>query len=278
MKNASSFVFIKIQKEMMDLVFGEIKELMDERAHLYNQKAFISNDPISIPHQFEMKEDIEISGFLTATISWGQRTSIIRTANELMDRMDRAPFDFIINHDDEERNDFKDFVYRTFNGVDMVFYLKSLQNIYKNKGGIHAIFSANHSFADTNLEHGIRAFRKVFFELEHEHRTEKHFSDISKNSAAKRMNMFLRWMVRADDKGVDFGLWKDLNASQLLCPLDTHSGRVARAFGLLERKQNDWQAVIELTENLKKMDSQDPVKYDFALFGMGVNEEALPIA
>jgi uncharacterized protein (TIGR02757 family) len=167
---------------------------------------------------------------------------------------------------------FEKFVYRTFNGKDCIFFIKSLQNIYLKHGGIHQLFSDSITKKDLNIQPGIIAFRKVFFEINHNDRTQKHFSNPEKNSSVKRLNMFLRWMIRKDKNGVDFGLWNDISASKLLCPLDVHSGRVARALGLLDRKQDDWKAVLELTDNLKKFDKNDPVKYDFALFGLGVFE------
>lgn len=251
----------------------ELFDFLEEKYLQFNQLTFIENDPISIPHQFEKKEDIEIAAFITATISWGQRIAIIKSANTFMKMMDNSPYSFIINHSKKELKPFEKFVYRTLNGKDSIYFIISLKNIYLNHGGIHKIFSSAITKNEPNIQPGIIAFRKAFFELNNLERTHKHFSDPMKNSASKRINMFIRWMVRLDKNGVDFGLWKDIKPSQLLCPLDVHSGRVARALGLLERKQDDWKSVIELTDNLKKFDKHDPVKYDFALFGLGVNEK-----
>ena len=251
----------------------ELFDFLEEKFRKYNHISFIENDPISIPHLFKDKEDIEIAGFLTATISWGQRVSILKSARQLMGLMDHAPYDFILNHSKKDLKRFENFVYRTFNGKDCIFFLSSLQNIYKNHGGIHAVFSSAIGKEDTDIMNGIMAFRRVFFEVNHLERTKKHFSNPENNAAAKRLNMFLRWMVRQDKKGVDFGLWKDIPPSLLLCPLDVHSGRVARALGLLDRKQDDWKAVVELTDALRTFDAKDPIKYDFALFGFGVIEK-----
>ena len=250
----------------------ELYDFLEEKYLQYNQISFIENDPISIPHCFESVEDIEIAAFLTATISWGQRVSIIKSARKLMEMMDNSPHQFILHHSDKEIKPLQQFVYRTFNGRDCHCFITSLRNIYANHGGIHQIFSSSISKKDTDIQPGIRAFRKAFFELNTSQRTEKHFSDPDKNSSSKRINMFLRWMIRKDKTGVDFGLWKDIKPSVLVCPLDVHSGRVARALGLLDRKQNDWKAVLELTDRLKTFDKNDPVKYDFALFGLGVFE------
>jgi uncharacterized protein (TIGR02757 family) len=256
----------------MPLNENELYDFLESKYLRYNQNTFIEKDPISIPHGFAKKEDIEIAAFLIATISWGQRVSIIKSGMKLMSMMDNAPHDFILNHSTKDLKPFKTFVYRTFNGQDCIYFIKSLQNIYTNHQGIHQLFSNSISKKDNTIQPGIIAFRKTFFEIKNAVRTEKHFSDPDKNSSSKRLNMFLRWMVRRDKYGVDFGLWNDIDPSRLLCPLDVHSGRVARALGLLDRKLDDWKAVMELTDNLKKFDSKDPVKYDFALFGLGVFE------
>jgi uncharacterized protein (TIGR02757 family) len=252
---------------------GSLFEFMEEQAELYNTPAFIEFDPISIPHQFSKKEDIEIAGFITATIAWGQRPTILKNANRLMAFMDGAPFDFVMHHQANDLLRLEGFVHRTFNDTDCKYFIKALKNIYQNHGGIEAIFQGAVLKLDLNTEKGIVAFRKVFFELPFPPRTQKHLSDPGTNSAVKRLNMFLRWMVRKDKKGVDFGLWTAIHPRQLLCPLDIHSGRMARHLGLLDRNQNDWKAVVELTNTLKCMDPEDPVKYDFALFGLGVNQK-----
>jgi len=251
---------------------SELKDFLEEKTYQYNQLNFIDSDPISIPHQFSKKGDIEISGFLAATIAWGQRPTIIKNANRLMTWMDHSPLDFISNFKEKDLKPFAEFKHRTFNGIDCIFFLKSLRNIYIKHDGLEQVFSEATGVNDQDLKNSIVHFRNVFFELDHPARTEKHVSNPGENSAAKRINMFLRWMVRKDNTGVDFGLWKKIKMSQLSCPLDVHSGNVARKLGLLKRPANDWKAVKELTDNLKKFDSKDPVKYDFALFGLGVFE------
>ncbi|MGQ0829629.1 MAG: TIGR02757 family protein [Bacteroidota bacterium] len=247
----------------------ELKEFLEEKYDKYNCIDFIESDPISIPHQFTKKEDIEISGFLAATIAWGQRVTIINNANKLMKLMDEDPYNFILNAKEKDLKRFSDFKHRTFNGIDILFFIKSLQNIYKNHGGLQKMFNYSEAIKS------ITCFRDIFFSIGHPSRTCKHVSDPSKNSSAKRLCMYLRWMVRNDKRGVDFGIWKDsqLLPSQLMCPLDIHSGRVARKLGLLHRKQNDWKAVEELTTSLRQLDASDPIKYDFALFGLGVFEK-----
>jgi len=248
-----------------------LKEFLDEKAYQYNQPTFIESDPIQIPHRFSKKEDIEIAAFLTATIAWGNRKSIITNATKLMTLLDESPFDCIMNLEQVDTKRFAGFVHRTFNATDLEYFLRAIQNIYKKHGGLEAVFT-NNAQPDT-LQPAIHNFRKIFFELDHLARTEKHISDPMKNSAAKRINMFLRWMVRPGDTGVDFGIWKTLKPSQLSCPLDVHSGNVARKLRLLERKQNDAKALTELDVALRRLDPKDPVKYDFALFGLGVFEK-----
>ncbi|MCT8340382.1 TIGR02757 family protein [Flavobacteriaceae bacterium TK19130] len=249
----------------------ELKEFLDEKAHYYNRPKFLETDPIQIPHRFTHKEDIEIAGFLTATIAWGNRKSIINNATSLMERMGNSPYDFTLSHSDEQlESAMNGFVHRTFNENDAKYFIKALKSIYLKHGGMEAVFASDSS--DGSLQTAIHSFKKVFFELPHEKRTEKHVSDPLKGSAAKRINMFLRWMVRNDNMGVDFGIWKQLSPSQLSCPLDVHSGNVARKLKLLKRKQNDAKALQELDRSLRKLDSLDPVKYDFALFGLGVFE------
>lgn len=248
-----------------------LKEFLDEKVVLYNNPDFIESDPIQIPHKFSQKEDIEISGFLIATIAWGNRKSIINNGNRLMEMMGNSPFDFVMNFSEKDSEMLSSFVHRTFNNEDLVYFIKSLQNIYNNHNGLEAVFS---KFAQTDsLQPTIHHFKKIFFELPHQKRTQKHVSDPLKNSAAKRINMFLRWMVRNDNAGVDFGIWKSLSPSQLSCPLDVHSGNVARKLNLLIRKQNDAKALLELDNTLREFDRNDPVKYDFALFGLGVFEK-----
>lgn len=249
-------------------VILELKEFLDEKVSLYNQPAFIENDPICIPHLFTKKEDIEITAFLIATIAWGQRKSIIQNGHKLVKLMDMAPFDFIINANKNDFKLFEKFVHRTFNGTDCQYFLYALQHIYKNGEGLETLFKVNKN--DINVMPAIAKAYKEFFRYRHLKRTEKHFSNPDTGSAAKRINMFLRWMVRKDKCGVDFGIWNTIQAKQLICPLDVHSGRVARNLGLLQRKQNDRKAAEELTEALLILDAEDPIKYDFALFGLGV--------
>lgn len=250
---------------------SELKEFLNTKVEQYNNTTFIESDPIQIPHQFSKKEDIEIAGFLTATIAWGNRKSIINNANKMMQLIEQTPHDFVINHNQKDLDSLQRFVHRTFNGQDFSQFIKSLHHIYKNYQGLETLF-AKHAQPDS-MQHSIHHFKNVFFEIPHQLRTQKHISDPLKNSAAKRINMFLRWMVRNDKNGVDFGIWKSLSPSQLSCPLDVHSGNVARKLGLLTRKQNDAKALHELDTTLRQLDANDPVKYDFALFGLGVFEK-----
>lgn len=248
--------------------YSELKLLLDESVKRYNNTDFISDDPIQIPKRFTRREDIEIAGFLTATIAWGNRKSIIKSAGQLMELMDNCPYDYVMN---EGRNGLNErFVHRTFNTVDCNFFIRALHDIYTNRGGLEGVFSKG--FATERTVFGVlKHFRTVFLQTPHDRRSEKHLSDVTSNSSAKRLNMFLRWMVRKDDNKVDFGLWHYIPASALMLPLDVHTGDVARALGMLTRKQNDWKAVMEITDILRTFDADDPVKYDFALFGMGVN-------
>lgn len=254
----------------MKLKKAELKTFLDEKVNLYNNPKFIESDPIQVPHQFSTKEDIEIAGFLTATIAWGNRKSIINNAKRMMDLLDHSPFEFITKHQESDLDRFEGFVHRTFNSEDIKQFVKSLQHIYNRHCGLETVFSKHAEKA--SVQQSIHQFKKVFFEIPHLERTKKHVSDPLKNSAAKRINMYLRWMVRNDNAGVDFGIWKSLSPTQLSCPLDVHSGNVARKLGLLKRKQNDAKALAELDTNLKQLDPHDPVKYDFALFGLGVFE------
>ena len=249
----------------------DIQSFLDQKYLSFNHPVFIETDPIQVPALFTTKENIEIAGFLAATLAWGQRPTIIRNALSVIGRMDNNPFEFLLNTPENEWIRFSDFKHRTFNGTDCHYFLKSLRNIYLNHGGLETIFT--HGFQkDQTIFSALVHFRKVFFELEHEHRTEKHVSDVMKGAAAKRLNMFLRWMIRSDQSGVDFGLWKQIPSSALMLPLDVHTGNVARKLGLLTRTQNDWRAVEEITAKLREFDPEDPIKYDFALFGLGVFE------
>ncbi|MGB0880451.1 MAG: TIGR02757 family protein [Polaribacter sp.] len=249
----------------------ELKEFLEEKCILYNNPKFIESDPIQIPHQFSLKEDIEIAAFLTATIAWGNRKMIIKNASKMMDLLGNSPYDFVMNHKNHHLDSFHNFVHRTFNHIDFQFFIKSLKNIYTNHAGLENALSIQDT--TKSLQHAIHKFKTLFFEIDHLPRTQKHVSDPLKNSAAKRINMFLRWMVRSDNKGVDFGIWKTHHPANLSCPLDVHSGNVARKLNLLKRKQNDWKAVTELDTSLRNFDKNDPSKYDFALFGLGVFEK-----
>ncbi len=258
-----------IQSISQSINQSELRGFLEEKYLQYSTPAFIETDPVSIPHLFSLREDIEISAFLTATISWGFRKSILRNARHLMEMMDMMPHQFIRSFTSSDLKPFRNFVHRTFNGEDCVFFLKSLQNIYINEGGLESCFDRQ---PVTDVKSRIDAFRRIFLQLPHPQRHEKHLANPEKGASCKRINMFLRWMVRDDSKGVDFGLWKSILKSELICPLDVHSGNVARKLGLLKRKSNDWQAAEELTVALRKIDPADPVKYDFALFGLGVFE------
>ncbi len=256
---------------MKKLSFSELKDFLDEKAAFCEHPKFIETDPMQIPHLFSQKKDIEIAGFLTATISWGNRKSILTNAHKLMNLLGNSPHDFIMSYRDTDLEKLEGFVHRTFNAVDLKYFIKALCHIYTKYEDMEAFYEQFNT--EKYLQNAIHAFRKEFFTLPHLTRTEKHISDPKKNSAAKRINMFLRWMVRDHKSGVDLGIWKNLSPSQLSCPLDVHSGNVARKLGLLERKQNDGKALLELDNKLRMLDSDDPVKYDYALFGLGVFEK-----
>src|SRR5579863_4440431 len=254
----------------MKLSGKELKIFLDEKEELYNRPSFIELDPVSIPHKFSRKEDIEIAAFFSATIAWGQRPTIIKNAYKLMEFMENEPYRFILNSEKSDWKRFEKFTHRTFQFQDVVYFIQSLQNIYRHHGGLEKVFSEKSA---KDMKNGIMHFRKIFLEINPHGRTAKHIANVEKNASAKRINMFLRWMVRNDKKGVDFGIWKSISPSLLYCPLDLHSGRVARKLGLLKRTQDDWKAVDELTQSLRKLDAKDPIKYDFALFGLGAFEK-----
>ena len=274
----------------MKLSNEELRDFLETKYRQYNTSSFIEKDPISIPHKFKKKEDIEISGFLAATIAWGQRITAVRNANKIVELMDYQPYDFIKNHSIDDLKPFKKFVHRTFNGEDCIYFIRSLKNIYTKYDGLEAVIcpqSTVHSpqikiksqksnndlrLTTYDLRLSLINFYNLFFEVPAKPRTTRHLSNPDKNSAAKRLNMYLRWMVRNDNNGVDFGIWKSIKPSQLYCPLDIHSGNVARSLGMLNRNANDWKSVEKLTGNLRKFDPLDPVKYDFALFGLGIYE------
>ncbi len=252
--------------------FEALKELLEEKYHSYNQSSFIEDDPVQIPHSFKGKENIEIMGFWVAILAWGNRKTIINKAKELIERMDGNPFDFIKNHQEKDLKQLEGFKHRTFNEIDAQYFVDYFQRYYQKHSSLEEAFQVNSS--DSNIEKGLIGFREQFFDVDYApKRTGKHIASPARKSACKRINMFLRWMVRKDQHGVDLGIWTNIKTSQLICPLDVHVDRVARKLGLIERKNTDWKTAVELTENLKKFDSNDPVKYDFSLFGMGVNEK-----
>jgi uncharacterized protein (TIGR02757 family) len=248
----------------------QIKKFLDLKYEVYNRIEFIPEDPISIPHLFTLKEDIEISGFLTAMISWGTRKSILKSANRLLEIMEFNPYEFILQAGEDDLKALESFKHRTFSGIDCRFFIKSLKNIYINYGGLEQAFYIS---GIDDIKDFIIKFRNIFFSVPFPVRSLKHIADPASGASAKRINMFLRWMVRKDDRGVDFGIWDSFRPSQLYCPLDVHTGNVARKLGLVTRKQNDWKALVELMQHLRAFDPDDPVKYDFALFGLGVYEK-----
>ncbi len=254
----------------MGLDLKELREFLDEKVLQYNTPNFIELDPIRIPHMYSAKEDIEISGFLVATISWGNRTSIVNSSKRMMEFMGNSPYDFIMNHKDEHLKKMDGFVHRTFNSTDLITFIEALKYLYKYRNGPEGVFTEFKT--PISIQPAIHHFRKEFFTVPHLARTRKHLSDPLTGSAAKKMNMYLRWMIRKDKAGVDFGIWKNISPSILSCPLDVHSGNVARKLGLLTRKQNDAKAVQELDEVLRQLDKADPAKYDFALFGLDMYE------
>jgi uncharacterized protein (TIGR02757 family) len=255
------------------LELQRIKILLDKKAELYNRSEFIETDPIQVPHRYIKKEDIEIAGFLASTIAWGQRISIIKSASRLLQLMDNSPYEFVVSASEKDLGVFRNFVHRTFQDKDCIFFIRSLRHIYKHSGGLENLFSNGFINHPTfTIKEALINFHQVFFALSHLSRTRKHVADVAKNASAKRLNMFLRWMVRKDLNGVDFGIWQHISPSVLMLPLDIHTGTAARRLGLLTRKQNDWQSVEEVTANLRHFDENDPVKYDFALFGMDIFE------
>jgi len=249
----------------------DLFSLLEEKHDLYNRPSFIIEDPVSIPHLFARKEDIEISAFMSAMIAWGQRKSILSHAEKLVQMMDLQPYNFIIGFTKQDLQPFKKFIHRTFNGDDCIFFIRALRHIYTKHGGLENAFQVVNDHE--KIYHGIIQFRKLFFETEHLKRSEKHIADPGKNSSCKRINLFLRWMIRNDQRGVDFGIWKSFDPAELICPLDIHTGNVARKLGIINRNQNDWKFATELTSFLRTLDAKDPVKYDFALFGLGLYEK-----
>ncbi len=247
----------------------ELKDFLNEKSDYYNQQDFIVNDPVGIPHLFTKKQDIEIAGLFAATLAWGLRVTIIKKCTELLQFMDNDPHNFIINHKPNELKQFLSFKHRTFNATDTLYFIEFLKWFYNNHQSLEEAFMVSKE-ADT-IEAGLVNFYNLFFSLEdHPVRTKKHIASPLRKSTCKRLSMYLRWMVRNDNRGVDFGIWNNISPAQLTCPCDVHVDRVARKLKLIKRKQTDWQTVLELTDNLRKIDPQDPVKYDFALFGLGI--------
>jgi len=254
--------------------FQNLPGFLDECVERYNRPAFIENDPVSIPHRFSKRQDIEIMGFWAAMLAWGQRPTIINKASELIELMDGAPHDFILHHQESDRERFLAFKHRTFQPVDTLYFLEFFQWYYRRHDTLETAFTRHLAPNDETTEAALSGFHEFFFSLpEAPRRTRKHVATPMRGSTCKRLNMFLRWMVRRDDQGVDFGLWLGLQPRQLLMPLDLHVDRVARKLGLLQRRQTDWRAVQELTAQLRRFDPTDPVKYDFALFGLGVLQQ-----
>lgn len=250
----------------------ELKDFLDLKVEQYYNSNFILEDPISIPHKFKLREDIEISAFLTATLSWGNRKAIIKSTNYLMQLLDNDPYNFIINSSSSDLSNLDKFVYRTFQNIDFVFFILALKEIYSEFENLENLFYKGYA-ENNSVKESIVFARKVFMQTRHEKRSEKHFSNPAKGSSSKRLNMFLRWMVRKNNKGVDFGIWSKFSTSNLMLPLDVHTFRVGRRLGLLNRNITDWKAVEEITENLKKFNNSDPIIYDYALFGLGVYEK-----
>ena len=252
----------------------DLKSFLDKKYKQYNRPDFIANDPICIPHLFSKKQDIEIMGFIASVLAWGQRITIINKCKELITRMDNAPHDFVVNHQENDLKKLLGFKHRTFNDTDLLYFISFFSWFYKENNSLEYAFLKGKVYKETDTGKALVNFHELFFSMEDfPERTRKHISTPERKSACKRLNMFLRWMVRKDDKGVDFGIWSKINPSQLVCPCDVHVERVARKLGLITRPQADWQTAIELTHKLKEFDAKDPVKYDFALFGLGIEEK-----
>jgi uncharacterized protein (TIGR02757 family) len=263
---------MSLKRSYNGLPAGELKQFLEEKYLQYNTPSFIEKDPVSIPHRFRELRDIEISGFLAATISWGRRDLILRSSNNLLEIMDHSPFEFVMSAGKDDLKRLSGFVHRTFNSTDCLYFVSGLRTIYSRFESMEDVVLEGIR-EEGNMKGGISKLRDLFFSACHERRTEKHFADVNNGAAGKRINMFFRWMARKDNRGVDFGLWKKIDPAWLYIPLDLHSGNTARKLGLLTRKMNDWKAVEELTSVLRDFDPADPVKYDFALFGLGVNEK-----
>lgn len=251
-----------------------LKDFLDEKVFLYNQPDFIPLDPISIPHRFTRLQDIEIAGFFAATLAWGQRKTIVQKCLLLMEMMDNSPYDFVLNHSSQDLKRLLDFKHRTFNDLDTLYFVQFFRSFYQRHDSLEEAFTIGWTKEADIMGTLLANFHNAFFDLpDAPMRTRKHVATPLRKSACKRITMFLRWMVRRDDKGVDFGIWKTIKPYQLICPCDLHVDRVARRLGLIQRKQTDWVTAKELTQNLRQLDPNDPVKYDFALFGLGIIEK-----
>jgi uncharacterized protein (TIGR02757 family) len=250
-----------------------LHDFFNQKVKQYNNPAFIPEDPICIPHQFTKKQDIEIAGLFAAVFAWGNRTTIIQKSKDLMQRMDMSPYDFIMHHGHQDLKRVYGFKHRTFTEDDIFYFIHFLHHHYHSHDSLESAFTKGMDKQDDTIEKGLMGFKHYFFSHEHLRRTQKHISSPEQNSSCKRLCMYLRWMVRHDNQGVDFGLWRSIKPAQLVCPIDLHVARVAKRFGLMQRKQPDWQAALELTAHLRNFDKKDPVKYDFALFGLGVIEK-----
>jgi len=249
-----------------------LKKLLDDKVRLFNQPTFIEYDPVVVPHRFAKKQDIEIAAFFTAVLAWGNRTTIINSTNKLMHWMDEVPHDFILHHNDKDLKRFLHFAHRTFNATDLLYFIEFLKHHYKNHASLENAFVSEKNYNHATVKEALLHFHAYFFSLEHPQRTRKHIATPEKNSACKRINMFLRWMVRKDKNGVDFGLWETIKPHQLICPLDVHVASVANRLGLIENEKSDWKNAALLTQKLKKYNPEDPVVYDYALFGIGMAE------
>ncbi len=251
-----------------------LKDHFDAKFERFNHPNFIAKDPISIPHQFTLLQDIEIIGFWTAMLSWGQRITIINNGNRLIEMMNGRPYDFVLNHKEHDLLPFEDFKHRTFNGTDALYFIHFFKKFYSKNQSLESAFTKFRKSDQNQMEEMLSGFNRFFFDDEDApKRTQKHVASPARKSTCKRLNMFMRWMVRKDEKGVDFGLWKDIPMSALKIPLDVHVEKIARKYQLLTRKQRDWQAVLEITDHLKKLDPEDPIKYDFAMFGESLLEK-----
>jgi uncharacterized protein (TIGR02757 family) len=249
-----------------------LKHFLDSKVTLYNQPSFIEKDPISIPHSFTKKQDIEISGLFAAVLAWGNRTTIINNCKKLVELMDNKPHDFILHHKDTDLKPLLHFAHRTFNTTDLLYFIHFLQYHYSRHNSLEDAFVAGRFYKEPSAEQALIYFHNYFFSIEHPSRTRKHIATPERNSACKRLNMYLRWMVRKDNKGVDFGIWNKIKPAQLVCPLDVHVARVAERLGLLENVKSNWTNAIMLTRRLKELNPGDPAIYDFALFGLGMAE------